>query len=91
MVAQLAPQYGHDPKKIKIEITGKRAGERPREELITEEEAENACEVEDMLVVMPATTTGAKTGKTPAGSLLSDNAGLLTKAQIKAMLSGSLD
>jgi FlaA1/EpsC-like NDP-sugar epimerase len=87
MVAQLAPRYGYDPKKIKIKIMGKRAGERSQEELITEEEAENAYEVEDMLVVMPALAANIKTGKLPARAYLTKNARLLTRAQIKEMLS----
>jgi FlaA1/EpsC-like NDP-sugar epimerase len=88
MVEQLAPRYGHDPKKIKIEITGKRAGERAQEDLITEEEAENASEVEDMLVVTPAPGSANKNAKLPARAYLSSDARLLTKAQIKEMLGG---
>jgi UDP-N-acetylglucosamine 4,6-dehydratase/5-epimerase len=87
MVAQLAPLYGHDPKNIKIEITGKRAGERSREDLITEEEAENAYEVEDMVVVMPVPDSGSKTRGLPPSAYLSRKAPLLTRAQIKKMLS----
>jgi UDP-N-acetylglucosamine 4,6-dehydratase len=91
MVEQLAPKYGHDPKKIKIEITGRRAGERSREALLTEEEAENAYEEEGMLVVRPTLTSGVTTGKSPAGEYLSKKARLLTKAQIKKMLRTSLE
>jgi UDP-N-acetylglucosamine 4,6-dehydratase/5-epimerase len=86
MVEQFAPIYGHDPAKIKIKITGKRAGERSQEELITEEESENAYEVEDMLVVMPASASVKQTGKLPAKDYLSTNARLLTKTQIKKLL-----
>ena len=86
MVEQLAPKYGYDPAKIKIKITGKRAGERAQEELITEEEAENAYEAEDMLIVLPSAAGEAPAGKLPAGYYSSKNAKLLTKSQIKKML-----
>jgi UDP-N-acetylglucosamine 4,6-dehydratase/5-epimerase len=86
MVEQLAPRYGYDPEKIKIEVTGKRAGERSQEELITEEESENAYEIEDMLVVMPAAAADARTVKLPAKDYVSTNAGILTKTQIKKII-----
>jgi UDP-N-acetylglucosamine 4,6-dehydratase len=88
MVEELAPQYGYDPAKIQIEITGKRTGERFQEELITEEEAENAYEVEDMLVVMPASAGNLGTKKLSVKEYSSKNARLLTKEQIKEMLRG---
>jgi UDP-N-acetylglucosamine 4,6-dehydratase len=88
MVEQFAPGYGHDPAKIKIKVTGKRAGERAREVLITEEEAESARETADMLVIMPAAEGARQAGKLPAGDYLSSNARLLTGAQIKKMLQG---
>lgn len=53
MIEELAPQYGHSPKKIKVEIRGKRAGEKSHEELMTQDEALNAYEVEDMFIVLP--------------------------------------
>jgi UDP-N-acetylglucosamine 4,6-dehydratase len=87
MVEQFAPRYGYDPEKIIIKITGKRAGERSQEELITEEESENAYEVDDMLVVTPAAAANKKATKLPAKDYISTNARLLTKTQIKKMLS----
>jgi len=53
MIQKLAPKYGYDPKDIEVEITGKRSGEKLYEELMTEDEAMNAYETEDMLVVLP--------------------------------------
>jgi FlaA1/EpsC-like NDP-sugar epimerase len=52
MIEELAPKYGHDPNDIEIKIIGRRAGEKLYEELMTEDEAENAYEDEEMLVVM---------------------------------------
>ena len=52
MIKELAPKYGYKPEEIKIKITGRRAGERLYEELMTEDEAENAYEDEEMFVVL---------------------------------------
>ena len=53
MIQKMAPKYGYDPRDIKVEIVGKRKGEKLYEELMTEDEAMNAHETEDMLVIMP--------------------------------------
>jgi FlaA1/EpsC-like NDP-sugar epimerase len=53
MIEKLAPKYGYDPKKIKVKLIGRRRGEKLYEELMTEDEATNAYETEDMLVVLP--------------------------------------
>lgn len=53
MIQKLAPRYGYEPKDIKVEIIGKRKGEKLYEELMTEDEAMNAFETEDMLVILP--------------------------------------
>jgi len=53
MIQKLAPKYGYEPKDIEIRIIGKRKGEKLYEELMTEDEAMNAYETEDMLVVLP--------------------------------------
>jgi len=53
MIEKLAPKYGFDQKDIKIEIIGKRKGEKLYEELMTEDEAMNACETEDLFVILP--------------------------------------
>lgn len=55
MIQKLAPKYGYEPKDIEIRIIGKRKGEKLYEELMTEDEAMNAYETEDMLVVLPQT------------------------------------
>lgn len=51
MIAILAPKYGHDPKNIKIEMVGKRDGEKIYELLMTAEEAEDIYENEDMFCI----------------------------------------
>jgi FlaA1/EpsC-like NDP-sugar epimerase len=53
MIEKLAPKYGYDSKRIKVKLIGKRKGEKLYEELMTEDEAANAYETEDMLVVLP--------------------------------------
>lgn len=53
MIHKLAPKYGYEPKDIKVKIIGKRKGEKLYEELMTEDEAMNAYETEDMLVILP--------------------------------------
>lgn len=55
MIQRLAPKYRYDSKDIKLRITGRRKGEKLYEELMTEDEAANAYETEDMLIVLPQT------------------------------------
>ena len=55
MIQKLAPKYGYDHTEIKIKIIGKRTGEKFYEELMTEDEAENAYEDEEMFVILPQT------------------------------------
>jgi len=53
MIQKLAPKYGYEPKDVEVKIIGKRKGEKLYEELMTEDEAMNAYETKDMLVVLP--------------------------------------
>lgn len=53
MIERLAPKYGYNPSDIEIEVIGKRKGEKVYEELMTEDEAINAYETEDMLIILP--------------------------------------
>ncbi|NKQ38802.1 MAG: polysaccharide biosynthesis protein, partial [Methanosarcinales archaeon] len=53
LIEKLAPTYGYKPEDIKLKIIGKRVGEKLYEELMTEDEAENAWEDDEMLVVLP--------------------------------------
>lgn len=54
MIEELAPLYGHNPKDIRIRITGSRPGEKLYEELTNEEEIRRTIELENHLVVVPA-------------------------------------
>jgi len=95
MIEELAPEYGSDPNEIKIEIIGRRAGEKLYEELMTEDEAENAYEDEEMFVVLPQTSdiTGKLSYKLPDDfkknekrEYSSKGVKLLTKEEIKALI-----
>jgi len=55
MIQELASKYEYEPTEIMIKIIGKRAGEKFCEELMTEDEAENAYEDEEMFVILPQT------------------------------------
>jgi FlaA1/EpsC-like NDP-sugar epimerase len=86
MIEELAPQYGYDPKAIKLEISGKRAGEKIYEELLTEDEAMSASESADMFVI---TQTAERQGhkRMSAKEYRSDQDGiLLAKQEIKEIL-----
>lgn len=54
MIRVLAPRYGRDPDSVRIEIVGKRLGEKLHEELMTDEEATRAKELQDLFAVLPA-------------------------------------
>jgi FlaA1/EpsC-like NDP-sugar epimerase len=58
MVNELAPEYGYAPDEINIKISGRRPGEKLHEGLMTEDEAENAYEDENMFVLMPQRSLG---------------------------------
>lgn len=97
MIRELAPEYGYEPMEIKKKIIGKRAGEKLYEALMTEEEAENAYEDEEMFVVLPQTfdITGKLTynfpdnfKKTQERTYSSKDVKLLTKEEIKAIIKG---
>ncbi len=52
MIEELAPKYGYNPNEIGIKRIGKRPGEKQYEELMTEDEASNTYEDEEMFVVL---------------------------------------
>lgn len=84
MIEELAPEYGHSPGSIKIKIVGGRPGEKNFEELMTQEEASSACELDDMFILTSQVLKGAK--KAPVKRYSSKDEVPLTKAEIKAML-----
>lgn len=63
MIEKLAPKYGYKIEEIEIKTIGKRAGEKLYEELMTEEEATDAYEDEEMFVVLPQTIDIVGVGK----------------------------
>lgn len=54
MIQELAPVYGFDPEKIKIEIIGTKPGEKMYEELMNIEETRRSWELAKYFVVLPA-------------------------------------
>lgn len=54
MIEELAPSYGFDPQRIKIELIGSKAGEKFYEELMNEEETRRTLELDRYFVVTPA-------------------------------------
>jgi FlaA1/EpsC-like NDP-sugar epimerase len=57
MIQYLAPEYGHDPDDIEIEMIGRRVGETLHEETMTEREASRARE-RGGLYAIPTETSG---------------------------------
>ncbi len=89
MIEELAPQYGYNRKSIKVEISGKRPGEKIYEELLAADEATNASETEDMFVISPA-AGNRKTKMRSIEEYRSDQAGiLLARGEIKEILTES--
>lgn len=90
MIEELAPKYGYNPESIKVEISGKRAGEKIYEELLTADEAINASEIEDMFIITPAAKT-QESRRITAKEYRSDQDGiLLAREEIKEILRESL-
>jgi FlaA1/EpsC-like NDP-sugar epimerase len=54
MIQELAPQYGHKPSNIPIEIIGTKPGEKMYEELMNIEETRRSWELQRYFVVLPA-------------------------------------
>ncbi len=52
-VEKFASHYHYDPQQIKIEIIGIKPGETMSEELMTEQEAQRAYELEDLFIIPP--------------------------------------
>jgi FlaA1/EpsC-like NDP-sugar epimerase len=90
MIEELAPQYGYTPESIKVEVTGKRAGEKVYEELLTEDESMSVSETEDMFVVTPA-AKNQRARTTSARHYRSDQDGiLLAREEIRQILRQNL-
>jgi len=86
MIEEYAPRYGRDPAGIKIEITGKRVGEKDHETLLTGDEAVMARESSDMFIIATPETEDRKLKKATVSNYASGNADLLGKEEIRKML-----
>lgn len=53
MIETLAPEYGHDPARIDVEIIGRRPGETYHEKIMTEREANRAIENDTLYAIPP--------------------------------------
>ena len=92
MIETLAPEYGHDPDTVEIEIIGPRPGETFHEEIMTEREAIRAYENDSMFAILPEETE-LRTPRPPEGFtdvsdiiLSSKNAEKLSKNKIVSLL-----
>jgi UDP-N-acetylglucosamine 4,6-dehydratase len=93
IIEELAPSYGHDPKKMKIKTIGVRPGEKMHESLMTEEESRYMVELKDMLVLFNSVISeyGAhkhlkENHKANHLDYNSRNASMLTKEEIRKLL-----
>jgi len=89
----VGPVHGHDPAAIGTETIEPRAGEKPYEELMTEDESTRARDIGDMLVVLPsiepqAHVVAAYRDATPApvGAYRSDAAEVLSRDEVRALV-----
>jgi FlaA1/EpsC-like NDP-sugar epimerase len=86
MIEELSPLYGFGPEEMEIEVIGARPGEKRYEELMTEEEASAAYETEKMYILngkgrgLPKATSAARR------RYLSNETKLLSKEEIKRLL-----
>jgi len=56
MIEVIAPQYGHDPADVGVELIGRRPGETFHEEIMTERETARAYENESLYSIRPEET-----------------------------------
>jgi FlaA1/EpsC-like NDP-sugar epimerase len=91
LIRELSPKNGYDPNEIKINIIGKRLGEKLHEELMTKEEAMDAYEDEEMFIVLPQNfeisyKSQNKFKKTQKTEYSSKEAELLTIEGLKSLI-----
>ncbi len=53
MIEELAPRYGFDPARVRVEVIGTKLGEKLYEELMNEEETRRTIELRDYFVILP--------------------------------------
>ena len=86
MIDELAPSYGFDPPRIRIEEIGKRAGEKLHEELMTEQEARRSMYSDGLYAIPPTESAGYPDFK-PAKltTYTSKDVKLLTQNEIRSV------
>lgn len=95
MIETLAPQFGHDPDEIEMDVIGRRTGETFHEEIMTEREARRARENDSLYAVPPEMTDiqtdGGNTEFEDTSNIIlsSKDAPKLSKDEIVELLSGS--
>lgn len=89
VIKELAPRYGYTAESIEVRIIGKRPGEKSYEELLTEDEAINSYETEDMFIISQ-TGRNREASKAPKSRYTSRDVTLLTKKEIRRILMESL-
>lgn len=96
MVELYAPELGYDAKKIKVNFTGLKSGERLHEKLLSKDESSYAMENKEMFIVLPVVNFDINsaasrkkylnTKKSKIGDFSTENRKVLTIGQIKKML-----
>lgn len=92
MIETFAPEFGHDPEAIDIEIIGPRPGETFHEEIMTDRESRRAYENDSMYAILPEATAGREPqppeGFEPVSDIVlsSENAEKLSKSEIITLL-----
>jgi len=95
MIQELAPIFGQSPSDIRIEIIGKKPGEKMYEELMNEEETRRALELKRYFVVQPAFGSRFRDvdyryegviSNTVTNPYYSNNEKALTKEQLRTFL-----
>ena len=97
IIESVAPKCGYEPCDIKVQHIGVKPGEKPYEELMTEEESKRALETEDMFIILPEINDfiqagkyrfdGAKTAK--VGMYTSRDMAALSKEDIRSFLANA--
>lgn len=83
VIQEIAPLFETDPKNVTIKRIGKRAGEKMHEELMTEDEAECATEIDGLYVI---DSTHPKSEKSSGREYMSQFSERLSREQIMALL-----
>jgi len=85
VVEEVCKKYSVPKENVEIETIGLRAGEKMFEELMTEQEAEYACEMEHMFVIPPVFGQKEKCHEA-IGVYSSQNSEIITKEEIRDIL-----